>query len=48
MKIYFTEVGQRVFNIRVEERDFTDIDIIELAGGPDRAMTLDTAQVRCR
>jgi Malectin domain len=42
---FHTKVGQRIFNVKVEEKVFENIDIIALAGTHGKAMTLETAQV---
>jgi Malectin domain len=47
-QIFYTAVGQRIFNVKVEERMFQNVDIIALAGTHDKAVTLETAQVNLK
>ena len=44
-EIYWTEVGKRTFNLNVEGETRDNIDIVDLAGAPVTAMTLEYAVI---
>lgn len=45
-ELYWTEVGKRKFDVSVEGKTFTNVDIVELGGGVSRkALALEAAVI---
>jgi len=44
-EVFFDQVGQRVFNIKVEDEYIMDVDIVEKVAGHNKALTLESVVI---